>query len=464
MHADICNGVYLMDYESLIQKLPGVARPVKRLTFKQKLKWTFAGLLFYFILSEIAVWGVSSVAIAQFQALEDIMGASFGSLITLGIGPIVTSSIFLQLLTGSGIINWDMSTHHGKVMFQGTQKILTYVLCFVEAAAYTLMGAIQPMNFLPLTVGLVIFQIALGGIIIVFLDEVITKWGFGSGVSLFIAAGVSKQIFIRLFNPLGTAGTPSGVIPHFISSILSGMPDFMSLIPVATTLFIFGIVVYAQAMRVEIPLAFGSIRGFGRKWPLKFIYTSVIPVILAAALLINFKVWGQLLASRGFPILGTFSPDGVPLTGLVHYLNPPSNFIWNLLTFNIIFDEVLRVIIYTGFFVGASVIFSIFWMHSANMDSRAVAKQIQNSGMQIPGFRRDIRVVERVLDRYIPGLAVLGGAFVGLLAAFADFTGALAGGTGILLAVMIIYQLYEQISTQHAEDMYPSLRKYMGKG
>ncbi len=453
-----------MDYESLIQKLPGVARPVNRLTFKQKLKWTLAGLLFYYILSEIALWGVSSVAIAQFQALEDIMGASFGSLITLGIGPIVTSSIFLQLLTGSGIINWDMSTHHGKVMFQGTQKILTYVLCFVEAAAYTLMGAIQPMNFLPLTVGLVIFQIALGGIIIVFLDEVITKWGFGSGVSLFIAAGVSKQIFIRLFNPLGTTGTPSGVIPHFISSILSGMPDFMSLIPVATTLFIFGIVVYAQAMRVEIPLAFGSIRGFGRKWPLKFIYPSVIPVILAAALLINFKVWGQLLASRGFPLLGTFSPDGVPLTGFVHYLNPPSNFIWNLLTFNIIFDEVLRVIIYTGFFVTASVVFSIFWMHSANMDSHAVAKQIQDSGMQIPGFRRDIRVVERVLDRYIPGLAVLGGAFVGLLAAFADFTGALAGGTGILLAVMIIYQLYEQISTQHAEDMYPSLRKYMGKG
>ena len=452
-----------MDYESLIQKLPGVARPLKRLTFKEKLKWTLAGLLFYYILSEIAVWGVSSVAIAQFQALEDIMGASFGSIITLGIGPIVTSSIFLQLLTGSGIINWDLSTHHGKVMFQGTQKILTYVLCFVEAAAYTLMGAIEPMNFLPLTVTLVIFQIALGGIIIVFLDEVISKWGFGSGVSLFIAAGVSKQIFVRLFNPLGDAGSPSGVIPHFISSLLSGMPDFMSLVPVATTLFIFGLVVYAQAMRVEIPLAFGSIRGFGRKWPLKFIYTSVIPVILAAALLINFKVWGQLLASRGFPILGTFSADGVPLTGLVHYLNPPTNFIWNLLTFNIVFDEVLRVIIYTGFFVGASVIFSIFWMHSANMDSHAVAKQIQNSGMQIPGFRRDIRVVERVLDRYIPGLAVLGGAFVGLLAAFADFTGALAGGTGILLAVMIIYQLYEQISTQHMEDMYPSLRKFMGK-
>ena len=452
-----------MDYESLIQKLPGVARPLKRLTFKEKLKWTLAGLLFYYILSEIAVWGVSSVAIAQFQALEDIMGASFGSIITLGIGPIVTSSIFLQLLTGSGIINWDLSTHHGKVMFQGTQKILTYVLCFVEAAAYTLMGAIEPMNFLPLTVTLVIFQIALGGIIIVFLDEVISKWGFGSGVSLFIAAGVSKQIFVRLFNPLGDAGSPSGVIPHFISSLLSGMPDFMSLVPVATTLFIFGLVVYAQAMRVEIPLAFGSIRGFGRKWPLKFIYTSVIPVILAAALLINFKVWGQLLASRGFPILGTFSADGAPLTGLVHYLNPPTNFIWNLLTFNIVFDEVLRVIIYTTFFVGASVIFSIFWMHSANMDSHAVAKQIQNSGMQIPGFRRDIRVVERVLDRYIPGLAVLGGAFVGLLAAFADFTGALAGGTGILLAVMIIYQLYEQISTQHMEDMYPSLRKFMGK-
>ena len=132
-------------------------------------------------------------------------------------------------------------------------------------------------------------------------------------------------------------------------------------------------------------------------------------------------------------------------------------------TMNIVFDDLLRVVIYTTFMVGASVVFSIFWMHSSNMDSRSVAKQIQNSGMQIPGFRRDIRVVERVLDRYIPGLAVLGGAFVGFLAAFADLAGALAGGTGILLAVMIIYQLYEEISMQHVEDMYPSLRKFMGK-
>ncbi len=454
-----------MNYEAIIQKLPGVVSPAKRLNFKDKFKWTIAGLLFYFILSEIAVWGVSSAAIAQFQALEDIMGASFGSIITLGIGPIVTASIFLQLLTGSGIIGWDLSTHHGKIMFQGTQKILTILLCFIEAAAYTLLGAIQPASFAPLVVGLVIFQIALGGVIIVFLDEVISKWGFGSGVSLFIAAGVSKQIFLRLFNPFSaTEGldVAAGALPHFAQTLMSGVPDFSILIPVAMTLFVFGLVVYAQAMRVEIPLAFGSIRGFGRKWPLKFIYTSVIPVILAAALLINFQVWGQLLASRGFPILGTFSEQGVAMSGLVYYLSPPSNFLLNLLSLNVLPEDLLRVFTYVAYYVIASVVFSIFWMHSANMDPQNVARQIQRSGMQIPGFRRDVRVIERILDRYIPGLAVLGGAFVGFLAAFADLAGALAGGTGILLAVMIIYQLYEQIATQHLEDMHPALRKFMG--
>ncbi|MDP3918426.1 MAG: preprotein translocase subunit SecY, partial [Nanoarchaeota archaeon] len=65
--------------------------------------------------------------------------------------------------------------------------------------------------------------------------------------------------------------------------------------------------------------------------------------------------------------------------------------------------------------------------------------------------------------RYIFPLTIMGGATVGFLAAGADLMGALANGTGILLAVMIIYRLYEDIAKQHMMDMNPGLRKLMGK-
>ena len=96
------------------------------------------------------------------------------------------------------------------------------------------------------------------------------------------------------------------------------------------------------------------------------------------------------------------------------------------------------------------------------MDAKSQAKNIMASGLQIPGFRKDERVLERLLARYIMPLTVMGGMAVGLLAALADVSGALTSGTGLLLTVMIIYRLYEEIAQQHMMDMNPMMRKFMG--
>ena len=66
------------------------------------------------------------------------------------------------------------------------------------------------------------------------------------------------------------------------------------------------------------------------------------------------------------------------------------------------------------------------------------------------------------MDRYIWPLTIMGGAGIGLLASLADLSGALSRGTGILLAVMIVYKLYEEIAKQHMMDMHPAMRKFMG--
>ncbi|MCK5177351.1 MAG: preprotein translocase subunit SecY [Candidatus Aenigmarchaeota archaeon] len=449
-----------MNWDFILNKLPSVEAPKKDVNFNTRLKWTGIILVLFYILSNIPLFGSQSAA-EMLKQVSMLMGASFGSVLTLGIGPIVTSSIILQLLVGSKIIEFDLSTQAGKAKFGQIQKLMAFAFCAIEAFAFSYFGAIVPLPGMATTI---FFQLFLGGIIIVLFDEVITKWGIGSGISLFIAANVSTQIFTEAFSfARSDAGYLVGKVPALIETIVGGAFSYSTVVPLLfpliTTAFVFLIVIYAQTLKIEIPLAFGSIRGFGRKWPLKFIYTSVLPVILVAVLLININVIGQILSSKGITILGEYS-GGAIVGGPLLYLSPPRDFLLSILQFNVLGIDVLRVICYTLFMVIGSAVFATFWVMTSGMDAGSVAKQIQNTGMQIPGFRKDIRVIERVLARYIMPLALMGGAFVGFLAAFADFTGSLASGTGILLVVMIIYQLYEQIATQYMKDMNPALRKY----
>ena len=80
-------------YMGILEKLPGVAGPVGRLTFKDKIKWTGLILIIYFVMTQIQVYGITGAAAEQFKLFETLLGASMGSIMTLGIGPIVTASI-----------------------------------------------------------------------------------------------------------------------------------------------------------------------------------------------------------------------------------------------------------------------------------------------------------------------------------------------------------------------------------
>jgi preprotein translocase subunit SecY len=122
----------------------------------------------------------------------------------------------------------------------------------------------------------------------------------------------------------------------------------------------------------------------------------------------------------------------------------------------------VQALVYVLLFITFSVIFAIFWVQTANLDARSQAKQIMSSGLQIPGFRKDQRVLERMLDRYIMPLTIMGAMAVGILASLADLTGALGSGTGILLTVMIVYRLYMDIAQQHMMDMNPAMKRFMG--
>jgi len=461
-----------MDIKSILYNLPEVKHPEeKKLSFNVKLKWTLIILAGFFILANIPLFGLAQNSLERFEYLAIILGTDFGSIISLGIGPIVMASIILQLLVGSGILKIDTSSSEGKKFFQGIQKLGVIGFIFFEALVYVLMGGLQAQ---PGFAGIVIFQLIIGGLAIMFMDEVTSKWGFGSGVSIFIVAGVAWRIFNGLFQFVGVngencltdfAGTPcAGNVLIILQSVINGAPKeaLLAVSTILVTAGIFAAVIWAQSLKVEIPLSYDRLRGYSMKWPLAFFYTSNIPVILTAALVANIQLFGSLIenAVGHGTLLGTFS-NGQAVSGLSFWLGN-SNILESVIRGNLQTIQIFQGVTHLIFYMGISVIFAIFWVKTSGMDAQAQAKKIIASGLQIPGFRKDERVLEAILSRYILPLTVMGGMAIGALAAITDSLGALTSGTAILLGVMIMYQLYQNIAQQHAVDMHPVLRKVVG--
>ena len=455
-------------FEPLIHRLPEVAVPKRHVAFKERFLWTGVALVLFFIMVQIPLYGTTGDRGSFFGYLRYVLASHAGSIMELGIGPIVTAGIIMQLLVGGKIIKLDMSDPDDRALFTGVQKILAIVMAIFEASMLVFGGWYSTGASVPLSTGANVFlivQLVLGAIVVIYLDELVSKYGFGSGVSLFIAGGVAGEIVWRAFTPAASAqyaGQMIGAIPNFIRAMISGsstqigeaftrnwLPSIMS---VFATLIVFFIVVYAESLRVEIPLAYGQFGGMRGRYPIKFLYTSNIPVILAMTVFANVKIIASLLARAQIYVLGTVSPA----SGLVYYLEPPSGIAS-------VTADPLRAVIYLVILVVVCIGFAWLWVQMTGMGPRDVAQQLQDSGLSIPGFRRDIRVMGWVLDRYIKTVTIMSGAFVGAISGLADFMGALGSGTGILLTVGIIYGLYEEIARERVSEMFPAVRRLFGE-
>ena len=508
-------GSKLHGLKPIIGRMPTVKKPDGHVHFRTKMTWTLSILIVYFAMTNVAIYGLGSDTIDLFSQYRAILAGASGSLMHLGIGPIVTGSIIMQLFTGAKIINLDLQDAGDKEIYQGTQKVLVLVMIIVESVPQVF-GFLEPSSSIVGEVGLtwarmtIITQLAIGSYLVFLMDESVSKWGIGSGISLFIAAGVSQAIFTGTLNwepaPGGGSEVPSGTIPMVLwylknsstADLSNGGYEAMLLAPpnpivaVLGTLIVFFIVVYVESSRLELPLAHGKVRGARGRYPIRLIYASNIPVILMAALLANVNMFALLFWSHPgmstWPVVGhnwrlgafdvTDGSNPVPTMGLAYYVSRLAGLQdWLLplispekygqyLGGHEPWQVVAHMIIYMGIMILGSIVFAKFWIETTNMGASSVAKQIQGSGMQIPGFRRDPKIVEKVLERYLPTVTVFSGAMVGFLAAGADMVGTVgqSSGTGVLLTVGIMIRMYEQIGKEQMMEMHPVLRSFFGEG
>ena len=494
----------------IVERWPAIKKPKGHVHFRQKILWTATCLVLYYLLTQVIIFGLAPEQIDIFSGFRAVIAGASGSIMHLGIGPIVTASIILQLFVGAKIINLDLQDPDDRALYQGVQKVLVVVMILIEALPQVF-GYLSPSHALINAVGtsaartIIIAQLFMGGFIVFWMDELISKWGIGSGISLFIAAGVSQKIVTGTFNwfpqgagPLSIDNPPSGTIPKTIyltskmslGDLVGGGFERIFISPpnpivafLGTTL-IFLFVVYAESSRVELPLAHGRVRGARGRYPLRLMYASNIPVILMSALMANVNMFALLFYTRlsNLPIIGhawwvgVFPPGSTRATaGAAWYLSAPNGlYSWLFPIIDPRYSAALyghapwqmgvRILVYATVMIIGAIFFGKFWIETTNMGPEAVARQIQSSGMQIPGFRRDPRILKKVLYRYIPALTILSSALVAILAVAANLIGTVGAttGTGVLLTVGIVIRLYEQIAREQAMEMHPVLRKFLG--
>ena len=485
-------GRFLSLFGPLSRFMPEVGTPERKIGFNEKLFWTAAALILYLIMSEIPLYGVAGRG-WELTYLRVIFASNRGTLMELGIGPIVTAGLILQLLAGSGMIAVDFANPDDRSLFTTASKFFSIVMTGVQASAYIIGGV---YGTLPPGVTLIIFsQLICAGIILMLLDELVQKgWGIGSGISLFIMAGVAQRILWDSISPHGPLGDGKqyGAIIAFFQTILTAEPlqrafiridttgailNLPTMLGLITTIAVFLVVIYVEGVRVELPVSFAKYRGFRGRYPIKLLYVSNLPVIFASALFANIYFMSQLLWSQaGQPPPGTnfwidlvgqyetIPPTDpgqqaqiVPIGGLVYYVIAPRN-ILNVISW----PGCIRALAFTGIMVSFCIIFSLTWIEVGGLGPKTVAKQLVDSGMQIPGFRRSGKSIELLLKRYIPTVTILGGFVVGLIASVADFFGVFGTGMGVLLSVGILYQYYQLLMQERVAEMYPALRGILG--
>jgi preprotein translocase subunit SecY len=502
----------------LVDVYPSITKPEGHVRFNQKLWTTVLVLIIYFMMTNVMIYGLSSSTLDIFSSFRAIMAGASGSIMHLGIGPIVTGSIIMQLFAGAKIIQLDMQDSGDKQLYQGVQKLLVLFMIPIESIPQV-SGFLDPSAAVISDYGIgwanaiIVSQLFIGSYLVFLLDELVSKWGIGSGISLFIAAGVAQSTFVGTLSPLPTVqgsplsfeNPPSGVLPMIFYTLRTATNSQLvsengfelillnhanPVAALASSIIVFLVVAYAESSKLELPLTHGKVRGHRGQYPIRLVYASNIPVILMAALLANVNMFTLLFWSH--PVLST-----VPILGRngawskAHWFGayevgattPSDGFAWYSSMVNGVGDWLIpllnqtgdayghslgqimvHVFVYVFFMTAGSTVFAKFWIETTNMGTKDVAKQIERTGMQIPGFRKNPVVLERILERYIPPVTLFSGAFVGLLASGADLLGTVgnATGTGLLLAVGIILRTYEQIQKEQAMEMHPMLREFFG--
>lgn len=452
--------------------LPEVSAPERKIQFREKALWTAITLSIFLVCAQVPLFGImSSESADPLYWMRAILASNRGTLMELGITPIITAGTVIQLLSASGIFQVDNNVKEDRILVAGAQKLIALLLTLGQAVVQVKNGFYGDPNSLGAGICLIlVLQLFLAGVVIILLDEMLQKgYGLGSGISLFIATNTCENIIWKAFSPT-TYNTGKGIefegaVVGFFHLLFtrsdkfralreafyrSNLPNISNLL---ATVLVFLVVIYLQGFRVELPIMSSRVRGQQGTYPIKLFYTSNMPIILQSMIVSHIYFGSQLLFGwwpKNFFVrmLGVWdnSKRGGHITaisGLAYYVSPPHGFMDAL-------RDPIHFVVYVVSVLGMSAFFAKTWIEVSGSSPKDVAKTLKDQQMIMRGHREGSMYKE--LKRIIPIAACLGGVMVGALTIAADLMGAIGSGTGILLAVNIIYQYFEMFAKEQAEQ------------
>jgi protein transport protein SEC61 subunit alpha len=448
--------------------LPEVQSPGRQVHFQEKFVWTSVALLIFLVSSQVPLFGIMSSDTADpLFWMRMMMASNRGTLMDLGISPVITSGMILQMLTTTEILKVNHAVKEDRILYQASQKLIALIMTAGQAVVQVMTGFYGNPSSLGASVCVVlVIQLMFSGIIIILLDELLSKgYGLGSGVNLFIAANVCESILWKALSPK-VFNTARGIefegclisLVHLLvvrKNKLSALYEIMfrknlpNLSCFLSTILVFCVVIYLQGLRVELPMESTQVKGYTGRWPIRLLYSSTMPIILQSYLVSHTSTLSRFLYDR-FPnfflvkLLGVWEMNEkrrvVPISGICYFIYPPDSILDA-------FRKPIYFTIYLAFMLLSSAFFSRAWIDVSEASQTDVAKQMKNQRMTIRGVRE--QNVAEYLGKYIPTAAFLGGFFIGMICVFANILDTIGSGTNIILAVSIVWQYFELFTKEN---------------
>jgi len=446
--------------------VPTVRKPEKVIGTNEKIYWTLFALLVYLICGQIPLYGTRIVE-AGYDPLEymrKMLASQKGTLMEFGVGPLFTTSMFLQMLRIADIFAMDTTNKEHWEIWESFEKFCVMILCGFQASVAVWSGMYGDCGVANSI--LIVVQLSFAGFLVILFDDLLSLgYGFGSATSMYIACSHAERIVWDAFSPttinLGSGPQFEGAVINLFHQVVTRgntlealrnafyRDHLTNLTQLMATFLMIAITTYLSGIKLKLPLARAGSRGHNLDpYTIKFIYAGNYPVILYYSILTNFYFLSRTMDSRGHQgfihnFIGKFGPadDGrglVPKTGLIYWLTSPRSF-QQILKHPMegVFQIVFIIFVISGL--------SSLWVEVNGSSARDVAKNLARNELTIRGYRA--ASLYKVLQRYIPVCAILGGGALGMVTIFAELMGSVSSGSGTLMAVGIVINMYEKLTS-----------------
>lgn len=400
---------------------------------RRRIFFVLGALVVFRVLATIPIPGVDKLALETFFANNQYLGLfnifsggglSNLSIVMLGVGPYITASIVMQLMT---VLSPKLKAMYqeegdaGRIKFSQYSRYLSVPLAFLQAFSFLMLlqhnGIIVQLDFITAMTN--VFIIAAGSLLLMWIGELVTEFGVGNGVSLIIFAGI-------------VATLPSAVSQLIFTFDVSQIPLYIAFI-IAALVVTAGVVFITEAER-PIPITYArqtrglkQYGGVSTYLPLRVNQAGVIPIIFAISILLLPQMVASFLAGASVPYAAT----------VVAWMNAffASNLAYGIAYF-------LLVFLFTFFYTAVT------------FDPKRISENLQKSGAFIPGVRPGQNTAEYV-GTIITRITLVGAFFLGVIAVLplfvqgaTGFSSLAIGGTALLIAVSVVLDLVKKIEAQ----------------